>query len=133
MLTGQSDGSRPIPDPGVLGFGLAVGELPGMRGHAALLRDLQQRVCLKKTQEGPVWLSYSSILEGGLPAPVCPSVGITSKTPGSQANVKMGGEVLSCQAWSREVMGPLLQWSEGWAVFLGRISTLDLDVGPSFP
>lgn len=45
------------------------------------------------------------------------SVGIASKMPGSQANVKMGGEVLSYQSWSREVMGPLLQWSEGWAGF----------------
>lgn len=45
MLTGQSDGSRPITDPGVLGFGLAFGGLMGMRGHVAWLGGLQQRVC----------------------------------------------------------------------------------------
>ena len=52
MLTGQSDGSRPITDPGVLGFGLAFGGLSGLRGHAARLGDLQQRVYLKKHKRG---------------------------------------------------------------------------------
>lgn len=42
MLTGQSDGGRPITDPGVLGG------LPGMCGQRAWLQDLQQRVCLKR-------------------------------------------------------------------------------------
>lgn len=38
MLTGQSEGGRPITDPA----------LPGMWGQAAQLQDLQQRVCLKR-------------------------------------------------------------------------------------
>lgn len=42
MLTGQSDGSRPITDLGVLGFGLAFWGLTGM--CAAWLHGLQQSV-----------------------------------------------------------------------------------------
>lgn len=39
MLTGQSEGGRPITD---------LAALPGMCGHRALLWYLQQRVCLKR-------------------------------------------------------------------------------------
>lgn len=39
MLTGQSEGGRPITD---------LGALPGMCGHTAQVRHLQQRVCLKR-------------------------------------------------------------------------------------
>lgn len=42
MLTGQSEGGRPITDPA----------MPGMCGQAAQLQDLQQRVCLKKQNKG---------------------------------------------------------------------------------
>lgn len=38
MLTGQSEGGRPITD---------LAALPEMCGHETLLWNLQQRVCLK--------------------------------------------------------------------------------------
>lgn len=45
MLTGQSEGSRPITDSGVLGFALAFGGLLGIRGRVASMGGLEQRIC----------------------------------------------------------------------------------------
>lgn len=51
MLTGQSDGSRPITGLGVLGFGLPFWGLTGMCGHKAWLGGLQQSL-LKNIKRG---------------------------------------------------------------------------------
>lgn len=94
MLTGQSEGGRPITD---------LGALPGMCGHSSGEEGFAAEGLLEKTQQGPVWLSYSSVLGGRRsPAPGVPAPQVSPKNAQFPAAVKMGGEGLTCQSWLRE-------------------------------